>query len=99
FQGEDTSGVSGLGRGGAGVPGAEVQPFELRQSVPADPAVAVAGALQPTIVDADQVTVTGEADVTLDPVGAVLQRPKVRRKSVLGKSLGGSPVGKHERLS
>ena len=90
---ESSSGSSSVRRP-AGVPGAEVQLVELRQGVLADRATAVAGALQPAVVQADQVPVAGQPDVALQPVGALVDGAQVRAEGVLGQRVRRSRGGR-----
>ena len=83
--------------GAARVPRAEVQRVQLGQRPGADPAAAVAGAVQPAVVHADQVPVAGQPDVALQAVGALVEGAQVRGEGVLGQRVRGAAVGEDQR--
>ena len=75
------------------LPGAEVERRQLGELQGGDGAAAVGGAVDPPVVDADELAVRGQPDVALQGVRAVLDRLPVRGERVFGDVLGGSPMG------
>ena len=86
-------------RGGrpARVPGSEVQFLQLGEVAPADHAAPVTGPVQPPVVYADQVPVTGQPHIALEPVSALGDGAQVRRKRVLGQRLRRTAMREHQR--
>jgi hypothetical protein len=80
----------------AGMPRAEVQHVELGQRLAADQAAAVAGAVEPAVVHADQVAVAGEPDVALEAVRPVLEGAQVGTQGVLRQRVGSAAVGEDQ---
>ena len=77
-------------------PGPEVMATQVGQGLGGDHAPAVAGPVDPPIVHADEVPVGGEADVALQPVGALLDGQLVGGQGVLGAQRARAPVGDHQ---
>ena len=77
------------------VPGPEVELVELGQLEGRDDAAGVAGAVDPAVVDADEVTVGGQAYVALERIGARVDGPLVGGHRVLGRLGRGAPVRDH----
>ena len=75
------------------LPGAPVQALERGQLERGDAADAVGGAVDPPVVDADQVPVGGQPDVALEGVGALVDRAQVGLERVLRLVPAGSSVG------
>ncbi len=79
------------------LPGAEVERVQVGQRAFAHQTASVGGAVQPAVVDADQMTVSGQPDVTLERVGAVANCLLVGRQRVFGDLRGGASVGNDHR--
>ena len=73
-----------LAREFSALPGAGIEGFELCESLVADLARAVCGAVNGCIVDADELAVAGDADVGFDLVNADLDRLFECENGVLG---------------
>ena len=56
-------------------------------------------AVDPAVVHADEVAVGGEADVALQPLGALVQRLDVGAERVLSRDVAGPPVSDHLRAA
>ena len=89
-QGEQVAAL-GVGLGQLGVAGAvrgpprgPVEFLEKGQFQSRHHSAPVGGALDPAVVHTDEVVVSRQPHVALDPVGAVGERPVVRRQSVFG---------------
>src|SRR4051794_25456791 len=78
------------------MPRAEVERVQLDQGLGADQAAAVARAIEPPVVHADQMTVPGQPDVALQPVGAVLHRAEVGAERVLRQRVAPAAVCEDE---
>jgi hypothetical protein len=70
------------------VPALKVQLVKLSEGHRADRAGPGGGPVDRPVMDADQVTVLGQPDITLDPIGPLLDGEGVSAKGVLG-SVGG----------
>src|SRR5918912_1156393 len=75
----------------------EVVRVECSQIVGADRAETGGGAIDPPVMDAHQMPVPGHPDITLQPVGALLEGQHVRGQGVLGQLRRRTPVSHYPR--